>query len=850
MILVKTRSSRLFLVSLHLLGVSTHFPSTWRDTGILGVNTQSIVLEISDPLSVLNDEQRSQNQPFWLQDSVDQTCLGPMGVFSECGDASFWFVIPKRRRQSSRLNWFRFAEEELGYDRDSSPEGYALQPADSYSYLFLTAENISEPLMTHASQDIANKECLTRSRKDNTLILAPCVQERSWSWQFNENGILYFEKKKKNKNRGTPKGKRLLGKQKILECVGKNSTNAVVFPCNGRASSTSNHGTRAVQMVVVQQVRAVSSGSRASGMNDVIGDEIPAEQEVVDEKDMTAPIHYPPSYVDIAHIHASGAAVHAQLNAGSSRLASLSRPKEPATEARQDRLPLQFLVDTNPILLANTESSQSRPRTEKIKIEMKMPNAGTTLPKIQMNPYVASSKDNLWTDPKTGLIYHTDLCNYLGYNRKEAGRHTLTGVGQYMKTAFNIKVYGVAHYVSKRDVLADPAMVPFAGLTSDELRESDDFYAVLRHMISQPDSNGFDRTLFIKTNMQLGLDTMQNSLQADWKLLTSEAKDTLIGCSMKSRPASDRMLSIIESTDNPSKCSCAQIAPESYHADPSCCARGTELVFTWAKDGHLEIRLNGDLMDRFHRPDIAAGIFFEYLRLDDPMSHDFLDHVVDGFPSLLAPLSQVRGVSTPRLNKPSSNSKRTQASHRIAKLFGGIGDALSSQASNVAGLVHNGANELTNNAVNTMRSVGDAARNLGDEMDRRRDSIGKHLSGFASLVYSRGQKALVPSLPKSIGNMSNVMIPNEARLEDDDGNSRILRNLIRFLMQAPTSTEVDEIVPMIHITSNASQQYFAGMVHFYLLLLLIVSFPANLTTKTKLVVVRKPVQVLSTSVHV
>lgn len=440
MILVKTRSSRLFVVSLHLLGVSTHFTSTWRDGGILGVNTQSIVLEISDPLSVLNDEQRSQNQPIWLQDSIDQTCLEPNGIFSECGDASFWFVIPKKRRQSSRLNWFRWAEEELGYDRDSSPDGYALQPADSYSFLSLTVGNVSQPLKARTSEDIAERECLTRSRKDNTLILAPCIQERSWSWQFNENGILYFEKKK-GKSRGTPKAKRLLGKQKILECVGKNSTDAVIFPCNGRPSSAEKNGTRAVQMVVVQQIRASSSGVRPLGMEGTIDDRISEEPQVVEEKDEKPPIHYPPSYVDIAHIHASSAAVHAQLNAGSSRRASLSRPKEPTAEKEPVRLPLQFLVDTNPILLANTESSSpSRLGTERIKIEMKIPNAGTTLPKIKMNPYVANSQNNMWTDPKTGLVYPTDLCNYLGYTRKEAGRHTLTGVGQFMKTAFNIKV--------------------------------------------------------------------------------------------------------------------------------------------------------------------------------------------------------------------------------------------------------------------------------------------------------------------------------------------------------------------------------------------------------------------------
>lgn len=134
-------------------------------------------------------------------------------------------------------------------------------------------------------------------------------------------------------------------------------------------------------------------------------------------------------------------------------------------------------------------------------------------------------------------------------------------------------------------------MTSFASLSSEELRESEGFYSVLRHMASSADSNGglFDRTLFIKTNMQLGLDTMQNSLQSDWKLLTPEAKDTLIGSSMKPRPVSDAMLSVVQSSDNPSKCSCAQTAPKEYSADPSCCARGTELVFTWRKDGGLEV---------------------------------------------------------------------------------------------------------------------------------------------------------------------------------------------------------------------------------------------------------------------
>jgi hypothetical protein len=102
----------------------------------------------------------------------------------------------------------------------------------------------------------------------------------------------------------------------------------------------------------------------------------------------------------------------------------------------------------------------------------------------------------------------------------------------------------------------------------------------------------FDRTLFLKTNMQLATETMRASLDADWKMLTPEAKEILIGSSMKGRPATEETLQIIESPENPNRCSCAQIAPEEYHADPLCCARGTELVFTWRKDGRLEVREN------------------------------------------------------------------------------------------------------------------------------------------------------------------------------------------------------------------------------------------------------------------
>ena len=144
-------------------------------------------------------------------------------------------------------------------------------------------------------------------------------------------------------------------------------------------------------------------------------------------------------------------------------------------------------------------------------------------------------------------------------------------------------------------------------------------------------------------------------------------------------------------------------------------------------------------MDSFPRPDIAAGIFFEYLRWDDPMSFDFLDRVVDGFPFLLAPLSQVKGITSAIVSQTSSSIAQQgggSQTNPVLKALEGFGEAVSSTSNNIAGFVQHSANEITTNAMNSVRSVGDAARNLGDEVERRRDRIGKHVSAFCTQTLS------------------------------------------------------------------------------------------------------------------
>lgn len=295
------------------------------------------------------------------------------------------------------------------------------------------------------------------------------------------------------------------------------------------------------------------------------------------------------SYLYHLHIPSSNDKAHAQANKPSPLHTKMQLNSQ---KKKQNRRPLSVLHDTNPILLMGGTSERQRQKdptkldsvAEEISSSPSLSPYNNVVRKIEVHPYIAAAKNEVWKDPQTNLEYFTDLCKYLGRNRKEYGRQTLMGVGQYRK--YVIKVYGVGFYVSKRDALAEPALQRYAGLSADELRKRPDFYTLL--MASHKEMR-VDRTLLLKTNMQLTTETMRSSLQADWQYLTAEAKETLISSSMQGVPADAAMLKTISSPDNPSRCSCSQIAPDEYQADPECCARGTELAFTWLKNGDIEV---------------------------------------------------------------------------------------------------------------------------------------------------------------------------------------------------------------------------------------------------------------------
>ena len=132
---------------------------------------------------------------------------------------------------------------------------------------------------------------------------------------------------------------------------------------------------------------------------------------------------------------------------------------------------------------------------------------------------------------------------------------------------------------------ANPTFEKYASLSAEELQSREDFYRNLWNP-----GLGVTRTILLKTNMQLSAETMRSSLQAEWELLTEEAKTKLVESSLSAMASDAELLEIIQNTaENPCRCSCAQSAPPELNANPECCARGTELAFTWLKNGDLEV---------------------------------------------------------------------------------------------------------------------------------------------------------------------------------------------------------------------------------------------------------------------
>lgn len=729
---------------------------------------------------------------------------------------------------------------------------------------------------------------------DSALRIGSCSSEEAWVWHVNRDGILVRQSTKAERRRTTRRwsfsqkrasaavaadgSSRLQSSQVDFGCVHRtNSTLVSLLPCDGDGNTQTKKET---SLVGFSLVRYPSTSSKSAPQRRLLdSDADPSfswEPWTTLEGLATASIndssathvedrgadsnfseqHFPTSrrssqnlastdakHRKIVDLKSTTSMLHTTLEKGKSK-------KDVATSASHIR-DAPFAM--NGVAFHNqrakrdeSERNPMGPSATKLRLnksarindepsELRGGEHGPdTIPhpprKIPSHPYIQSSKDFVWVDPLTSLEYPTDLCQYLGHTKKEAGRHTLMGVGQYYRTAFNIKVYGAALYVAKRDVLADPKFGEYATLSSEDLRAREDFYEHLMNMPSPGEDLAssiggfFDRTLFIKINMQLSTEAMRKSLEADWSLLTEEMKSLIIQTSFKERMADDRMRQKIQSKENSSNCSCGQLAPPEYDANPSCCARGTELVFTWRKNGDFEIRLDGRVVDIFPRPDIAKGIFGEYLN-NNPISLDAKAHFADGFPNLLAPLAQVKGMSSavPQTHEPSVVVKSTSGHpmHRLIDVAMHSAGAVNLQAHSLSKWVQDSAVELSSNAIGSAKGV---ARELSEELDRHRIDLFE--SAFA--LQKEGMEIL-SSLIKLSAEESGLSL---AVVNQEKPKSSPFANGF----QSDSGTAFPDIMPdeigiKIDPSMNFTHRLFFTTVHVYLLLLFVVSIPGSISTR-------------------
>jgi hypothetical protein len=171
-----------------------------------------------------------------------------------------------------------------------------------------------------------------------------------------------------------------------------------------------------------------------------------------------------------------------------------------------------------------------------------------------------------------------------------------------------------------------------------------------------------------------------------------------------------------------------------------------------------------------------------------------------------------------------------------------------SHTEDMAEWLHDGANAVGRGMANVAQSAGDAARGIGEEMDRKREGLMRQAEAsfhfFTSKIHpNRRALAVLPSWMKELGEKAS----DDASLREEKDKSRKTAPrgrafgspLTRWLGESQEATLPDEIGPMIHPTMNFTRKLFLATVHLYLLLLLIVSLPGSPNTRTKLVVRRK-----------
>lgn len=236
-------------------------------------------------------------------------------------------------------------------------------------------------------------------------------------------------------------------------------------------------------------------------------------------------------------------------------------------------------------------------------------------------------------------------------------------------------------------------------------------------------------------------------------------------------------------------------------------------------------------MDTFARPDMAEGIFYEYLRYDNPISPDLRDRVVDGFPFLLGPFAQVRGIHIGHHASAKDNTENP-----LFRTLTSFASAASSVASDWLDATHRDLNQMVGEAKAHLDTMKQEMHKLSDEFHRRREQMLKQVVLLP--------QSFMNSLPRDKDYIEDVSswaeqsaTPSEAVDTRREPMGRYFGYPLSRWLGDSYYHASDEIGPMrVHPKMNRTRKVFLALVHLYLLLLFIVSFPGSYSTKTKILI--------------
>ncbi len=387
-------------------------------------------------------------------------------------------------KHKSTTNWFLAV---FGWKDELQPNELSSDETTTWEYaLELVDVNSSPPFKQSDNEDYESDssiqgECVLSfsnggKYRSGHLEMGSCSNDKAWSWSINEGGVLKWEQninnnRRKLNGRNNELVKTMLGgpftrvtqissdendeqeqvirhRQQPTQCLWRyNETSAGTEPCDASTSDTKDAlNKRLVGFSVIQYQNSAAVSPKLPRFSDGTVQ----NQENIHSNQHSDESHLPHSMVHSASRSNSDSSHHQKVPVGVGGYFERSQLKSNPGQ-KSDRIrPILSPVGVGGYYESKlgTRIGQKTKSDSRINIlhhsSSSSLNSHQDLPlkprKIPVHPYIASSKDGIYIDPSTGLNFPTDIHNYLGHDRKESGRHTLTGVGLFTKTMLKIKV--------------------------------------------------------------------------------------------------------------------------------------------------------------------------------------------------------------------------------------------------------------------------------------------------------------------------------------------------------------------------------------------------------------------------